>query len=194
MDAMRSRFSGRCALILIVALAHGALGAQHQACAATFRTANFVVNAPSDDIARRVANCAEYWRRELAIQWLGQTMDNWYRPCPISVKVGQMGASGQTTFTFENGEVHSWKMHVQGSLERVLDSVVPHEVNHTIFASYFRRPLPRWADEGAATLFEHESEQAVQKSAHDSRISLGHERCPDSVRGRLFTGQVSRWQ
>jgi len=78
------------------------------------------------------------------------------------VTVGTMGASGQTTFTFENGEVHGWKMQVQGSMERVLDSVVPHEVNHTIFASHFRRPLPRWADEGAATLFEHESEQARQ--------------------------------
>jgi hypothetical protein len=53
-------------------------------------------------------------------------------------------------------------MQVQGSVERILDSVVPHEVSHTIFACYFRRPLPRWADEGAATLVEHESERRVQ--------------------------------
>jgi hypothetical protein len=51
---------------------------------------------------------------------------------------------------------------VRGSLERVLDSVVPHEVCHTIFASKFRRPLPRWADEGAATLVEHPSERLRQ--------------------------------
>jgi len=130
--------------------------------AATFKTANFVVTAATEDIARRVANCAEYWRRDLAMQWLGEALPNWYRPCPISVQAGQMGAGGQTTFTFENGEVYGWKMQVQGTLERILDSVIPHEVNHTIFASYFRRPLPRWADEGAATLFEHESEQARQ--------------------------------
>jgi hypothetical protein len=53
-------------------------------------------------------------------------------------------------------------MNVQGSLERVLDSVIPHEVSHTVFASHFRRPLPRWADEGAATLIEHESERRRQ--------------------------------
>jgi hypothetical protein len=41
--------------------------------------------------------------------------------------------------------------------------VVPHEVTHTIFASYFRKPLPRWADEGACTTVEHRSEIAKQE-------------------------------
>jgi len=54
-------------------------------------------------------------------------------------------------------------MQVQGPLERILDSVLPHEVSHTIFACHFRRPLPRWADEGAATLAEHESERRRQE-------------------------------
>jgi hypothetical protein len=132
------------------------------ASAATHSSRNFTVTAPTEEIAKRVANCAEFWRRDLAIQWLGKPLPNWYRPCPISVKVGQMGAGGSTTFTFDKGEVFGWRMEVQGSLERILDSVIPHEVNHTIFASYFRRPLPRWADEGAATIVEHESEKARQ--------------------------------
>jgi hypothetical protein len=37
-------------------------------------------------------------------------------------------------------------------------------VTHTIFASHFRRPLPRWADEGACTTVEHTSEIAKQES------------------------------
>lgn len=132
------------------------------ASAATYSTRNFTVSAPTEEIAKRVANCAEFWRRDLAIQWLGKPLPNWYRPCPIKVQVGQMGAGGATTFTFDKGEVFGWRMEVQGSLERILDSVIPHEVNHTIFASHFRRPLPRWADEGAATIVEHESEKARQ--------------------------------
>jgi hypothetical protein len=36
-------------------------------------------------------------------------------------------------------------------------------VTHTIFATYFRRPLPRWADEGACTTVEHRSEIAKQE-------------------------------
>jgi len=53
-------------------------------------------------------------------------------------------------------------MDIQGSRERILDSVVPHEVTHTIFASHFRQPIPRWADEGACTTVEHRSEIAKQ--------------------------------
>ena len=51
-------------------------------------------------------------------------------------------------------------MTIQGSAERLLDSVLPHEITHMIFASHFRRPLPRWADEGGATSVEHASERA----------------------------------
>jgi hypothetical protein len=40
--------------------------------------------------------------------------------------------------------------------------VLPHEVTHTIFASHFRQPLPRWADEGACTTVEHPAERARQ--------------------------------
>jgi hypothetical protein len=71
--------------------------------------------------------------------------------------------------------VINWNMFVQGSLERVLDSVLPHEINHTIFACHFRRPLPRWADEGAATLFEHESEQAKQLALLKQVMKRGKE-------------------
>jgi hypothetical protein len=33
---------------------------------------------------------------------------------------------------------------------------------HTVFATHFGRPLPRWADEGACTTVEHESEKQKQ--------------------------------
>ena len=44
------------------------------------------------------------------------------------------GAGGATSFVFDRGEVFGWKMNIQGSRERILDSVLPHEVTHTIFA------------------------------------------------------------
>lgn len=130
---------------------------------ATYRTPNFIVTAPTAEIAEQVGKTAEFFRDELAVEWLGKKMPRWYKPCTVSVKVGQIGAGGATTFAFDQGQVFGWRMEVQGSLERILDSVVPHEVNHTIMACHFRRPLPRWADEGAATLVEHESEQRRQR-------------------------------
>ena len=129
---------------------------------AAYPTPNFVVNAPTAQIAKQVGTHAEHYRKEIAIKWLGHELPRWYKPCPINVKLGSMGAGGATSFAFDRGEVFNWEMNIQGSLERVLDSVLPHEVSHTIFASHFRRPLPRWADEGAATLAEDESEKHRQ--------------------------------
>ena len=45
-------------------------------------------------------------------------------------------------------------MSVEGRLDRILASALPHEVTHTIFAAYFGGPMPRWADEGASFLSE----------------------------------------
>ncbi len=129
---------------------------------ASFSSPNFVVEAPTAELAQKVALTAERCRDEIAQDWLGHTLPRWFKPCQVRVKVGQIGAGGATTFAFDRGEVFGWNMNVQGTEERILDSVIPHEVSHTIFASHFRRPLPRWADEGAATLVEHESERQRQ--------------------------------
>lgn len=142
----------------IVPLLLAAMGAQR-------RTANFIVETADPVACDQIAQAAENWRRDLAVSWLGQAMPNWSAPCMMTVKVGStLGAGGATTFTFNNGEVFGWKMNIQGSLERVLDSVLPHEITHMIFACQFRRPTPRWADEGGATSVEHEIELSKHRN------------------------------
>lgn len=129
----------------------------------TVESLNFRVHASTKDIAQQVADTAEECRQQLAIGWFGHRLPRWANRCEVYVQLGNnLGAGGATKFKFDQGQVYDWDMRVQGSLERVLDSVIPHEVNHTILACYFRRPVPRWADEGAATMVEHESEQSRQ--------------------------------
>jgi hypothetical protein len=132
--------------------------------AAGYKTTNFTVSAPTAQLAKEIGDRAEACRREQAIEWLEQELPPWSKPCPIHARVApRLGAGGATSFVFDRGQVFGWKMDIQGSRERILESVVPHEVTHTIFASYFRKPLPRWADEGACTTVEHRSEIAKQE-------------------------------
>lgn len=130
---------------------------------ASYRTQNFIVDAKSPRLAQEIGDTAEANRRDLAKQWLGSELPPWSAPCPIRADVApHLGAGGATSFMFERGRPFGWRMTIQGSRERVLDSVLPHEVTHTIFATHFGRPLPRWADEGACTTVEHFSEKRKQ--------------------------------
>jgi len=142
---------GKGVVVLLILLI--SLGARRQ-------SANFIVETPDPAFAQEVAQAAEKYRHDLAVAWLGRAMPNWSQPCLMTVVVGpHLGAGGATSFVFDRGEVFGWRMTIQGSRERILDSVLPHEITHMIFASHFRRPLPRWADEGGATSVEHYSEK-----------------------------------
>ena len=135
--------------------------------AASYRTQNFIVSAPTPQLAQKIGDAAERYRSELAERWLGKKLSTWSSPCPITAQVGaHLGAGGATSFVFQNNSVGSWQMNIQGSEIRILDSVLPHEVTHTIFATHFRKPLPRWADEGACTTVEHPSE----KKRHETML------------------------
>lgn len=147
---MDARFRPIAAALVALVLASGA----------AYPTPNFVIHCGDPQFAKELGDAAETYRKELAQLWLGKTLPDWSRPCPITVHVGpNLGAGGATTFVFDRGEVYGWQMTIQGSRERLLDSVLPHEITHMILASHFRQPLPRWADEGAATTVEHISER-----------------------------------
>jgi hypothetical protein len=134
--------------------------------AAQFRTKNFIVDAPTPEIAERIGQWAEYHRKEKAIQWLGKEMPPWGKPCPLQVKVSYNGSGGATTFAFDQGRILSMEMVIEGTLERLVNSVLPHEVTHTVFAYHFRCPVPRWADEGGSVL----SEDDQERNRHESLV------------------------
>lgn len=126
--------------------------------AADFRTRNFIIHARSPQLAKAVGEAAEKYRRELAEKWLGSPLRPWPSPCPVRVVAGPNRAAQGVT-TYNRQPVRDFQMEVVGTPERILDSVLPHEVTHTILATHFGRPLPRWADEGICTTVEHASER-----------------------------------
>ena len=149
-------------LVLVVAGVFFSIGASYRS-----PNGNFLVEAPTPQIAQQVGHWAEHYRKEKAIQWLGREMPPWPEPCPLHVKITFGASGGATTFNFDfaNGQV--WQtMQIEGSLDRLLQSVLPHEVTHTVFAYHFRCPVPRWADEGGAVL----SEDDLERSHHNQLV------------------------
>ena len=130
--------------------------------AATVRTTNFIVETARADDAQEFARLAEYYRKQKAIDWLGKEMPPWREPCRLRITVTQSGAGGATSFDFDGGQVYQ-EMQIEGKLERLKNSVLPHEITHTVFAHHFRQPVPRWADEGGSVY----SEDDIERARHD---------------------------
>ncbi|HEY8505273.1 MAG TPA: hypothetical protein VIL46_11870 [Gemmataceae bacterium] len=137
-------------LILFTALA---------APSATHQTPNFIVEAPTAEVARRIAQQADRHRKRIARQWLGLEMPPWSEPCRVRVTLTTTGTGSSTEFEFRDDHARIGGMHLEGSLDRILGSALPHEIAHTVFAYDLARPVPRWADEGMAVLCEEEVEQ-----------------------------------
>jgi len=135
--------------------------------------AAFLIGFPNAVLAQNficpdaeVRQAAEQYRKTLAVKWLGKELPQWSRPCPIRVIPAQK-SEGSTRYTIgkrpTGNVVYGWDMTIRGSRKRMLDSVLPHEVLHTVLASHFAEKLPRWFDEGAASTEEHPEEIAKLK-------------------------------
>lgn len=130
------------------------------------RTQNFIIQAATPQLAQQVGQEAERYRSELATKWLGRDLPPWSSPCTLKVVAGNYPAQGVTTYNRYPGHVGDFQMEVVGTPERIMDSVLPHEVTHAVLATHFGRPLPRWADEGVSTTVEHPEE----RSKHDAKL------------------------
>ena len=83
-------------LTYVCALA--ALAAPSPAYAAHYPTANFSVEAPTPELAKKFGDMAEFYRKEKALEWTGHEMPQWPRRCPLQVQLTQGSAGGATTW------------------------------------------------------------------------------------------------
>jgi hypothetical protein len=116
-------------------------------------TPNFVVYAPNRNTAVFVSKEAEAARKAQSLQWLGYEMKTWKRRCDLYVKLVPGSAEGVTTTRFDGDWVFRHDMEIKGTRER-FPSVLSHELTHTVLAHALGKPVPRWADEGAAVFSE----------------------------------------
>lgn len=120
---------------------------------------NFKVLGLKRKVARQIAVVAEKERKRQGVLWLGKELPPWDKPCPISVKLTPNGGSGASSMIFDQGRVLARSMDLKGSLDALLSTVIAHEVTHLVLADALRRPIVRWADEGAAVFSESKQER-----------------------------------
>jgi RNA polymerase sigma factor (sigma-70 family) len=145
---------------------------------AKFRTKNFVVTAPTEEIAHQVGEAAEHNRKALALLWLGKELPPWPQPCPVRVTVTDKTTNSYSEFAFEDGKVSRGGMVLEGALDRIFADLLPHEMTHTLLAQQQGRPLPRWADEGAATLSESAASRADYEREMEKVLRSGRQTLP----------------
>jgi hypothetical protein len=153
---MRYLYAGLVALLLVSSTQ-----------AANFSTRNFYVTAADEKVAKRTAEDAEKYRKDFAEKWIGKELPPWKYLCSITVTVGKdVAPGGFTNFSLSHDGYMLLTMTVSGTEALVFDNVLPHEVQHTIVYTHFRRPIPRWADEGCCVC----NESKAEHQSHDTRI------------------------
>jgi hypothetical protein len=128
----------------------------------SYSSANFVVTAASDAVARVVAAAAEDARTQFADQWLGEELPAWDKPVQITVVEREHGGDGSVTYDRFRGGVDNVRIVVRGPLDRIVEYLLPHEIAHVVLACSLQHPLPRWIDEGVALLSESQSQRTRQ--------------------------------
>ena len=121
---------------------------------------NFIVYARDGRTASEILNKAEELRKTLSKEYFGHEKPSWKDPLVIGVLINEnKPPGGETKFDKLYDSAPEFKgCIVSGSKERILDSSLPHELSHALFATHFKGIVPRWADEGLSTLAESKQE------------------------------------
>ncbi len=144
-----------CVFVLIVGgLVPPAFGA------ALAHSDNFLVVAPDRVTAETVLAAAEQYRRELAIEWLGEELPPSVGMTVIHVQFADHADRG-LAWPIDTPGRTLHKLWVVGPREKVVGATLRHEMTHVVLATQFPGKLPAWADEGAASIQDDPQRQAI---------------------------------
>lgn len=100
---------------------------------------------------------AEQWRTKWIKEFcVGREIKPYSPKVILTVGFNARGGSGETKYMVgPNGVKGGFTMNVRGkNAKEIQDQVLPHEVMHTVMATYMGADVPKWADEGYASLKE----------------------------------------
>ncbi len=112
---------------------------------------NFTVLAPDRALADAVAKQAEIYRKQSALEWLGQELPDRVGRTLITVEITSQKDEG-LTWPIDCAERTLHQVWLSTSVDRALGTTLHHEVIHTVLDSqFYPESLPAWASEGIAS-------------------------------------------
>lgn len=126
------------------------------------QNANFVVHAPTRELAEAVLHRAEALRDELAAAWLGETLPPSVGQALIHVKLSASQDKG-LAWVADSPKRLSHIVWLTTSAERATGGTLAHEMVHVVLATRYPGQIPAWANEGAASLEDDAARLAVRR-------------------------------
>lgn len=130
-----------------------------------------VAGAPA---ANEIAKLCEARCAQLRTKWLGlDTPADWNVRCDVVLHATQesylaavgkagVGTLGSSLVHYEKNQVAGRRIDLLARDRRLALSALPHELTHVVLADRFgQQALPRWADEGIATLADSAEKQRL---------------------------------
>lgn len=125
------------------------------------RSQSFCVTAPSGDfLAERVLRAAEQCRREIALTWFGEPLDDGIGFAFIHVELCKEQDVGLAMIDSRNQRDH--RIWLQTSADRALGTTLAHEIAHVVLSTRFSDDMPVWATEGVACRYDDPGRAAVR--------------------------------
>ena len=134
---------------LLLALCCGPAEAATESTSGFASSDNFVIYAPTQELADEVLKKSEQFRTKLARAWLDKELASGVGAAMIYVSLSN-GENHGFTWPKNQPDEKYHSVTIRSSREKALGVILPHELTHALLATEFGEQLPQWADEGAA--------------------------------------------
>jgi hypothetical protein len=126
---------------------------------------NGVVYAPDVTLAQAVLQKAGEYRREVALEWLGEELPPSVGRVRIHVHLSDAD-SGQTWANDSPGR-HYHTIWLHGNEQSLTGGLLKHEITHAVLATQFPEGLPPVIDEGIASTADDPKRKAIRSRILD---------------------------
>lgn len=155
---------------LLLALCCGPAEAATESTSGFASSDNFVVYAPTQELADEVLKKSEQLRTKLARAWLDKELAPGVGAAMIHIILSQKEDRG-FTWPKDHPAKRYHSVTIKSSRKKALGVTLAHELTHVILATEFQNKLPRWADEGAASF---QDESASQSKRRETLLKFAH--------------------